>query len=65
MRPRVALLALVALVALVTLVTIVATCSSPEAPTDPPLPLDDTPGGWKMIAAGDGQTCGIAKTNLV
>jgi alpha-tubulin suppressor-like RCC1 family protein len=54
-----------ALVHFLALVAIVGTCSSPEAPTDPPVPLDDTPGGWKMIAAGDGQTCGLSKTNFL
>jgi alpha-tubulin suppressor-like RCC1 family protein len=52
-------------IVLLALVAMFAGCNSPEAPKDPPLTLDDTPGGWKMIAAGDGQSCGIAKTSLV
>ena len=52
--------------ALTALVAVIAACSSsPEAPKDPPLQLDDAPGGWKLVAAGDGQTCGIAKTGLL
>ena len=51
---------------LLALLVLGAACrNSAEAPTDPPVPLDDTPGGWKVIAAGDGQTCGIAKSNLL
>lgn len=51
--------------ALLVLSATFAACSSPEAPRDPPLPLDDMPGGWTMVAAGDGQTCGIARTSFV
>ena len=47
-------------------VLVLAACSSPEEPvTDPPVELDDTPGMWKAVSAGDGQTCGITKSDIL
>ena len=54
------------LLTLLAIAAIVATaCSSPDAPSDQSPPLDDVPGGWKMISAGDEQTCGIAKPGFL
>lgn len=46
---------------LVAMVAMIAACSSPASPST----LDVAPGGWRMIAAGDGESCGIATSQLV